>query len=386
MALEAAGILADTPDPVEGVIGRDPATGQPTGLLLEMAGYLRERLGNTLSPQELQWSVSHLSEKLLSYGITSVQDAGPNNGAGHWDTFRSLVSSGSLRQRTTMMAGGPKLDEFLEAGLRWSSGDDALRLGHAKIMLTLTTGILHPAPEDLEKLATTALAQGFPYAVHAVEEEALAAMLDLTQVDRRPLEEPGRERPFNSLLRVPRNRIEHCAECPPRLMEKLAQTGFSVVTQPGSIYWRGGSYVERVDPAMLPYLYCVEEFSRRGIPLAFGSDAPLIDPNPWPAIYAAVTLRTAEGAAFPRSSFQGGVPDDNVPGMDISRALKAYTSGGAKAEGAGNVKGSIKPGMLADLVLIDTPLDSNETEQLKHARARLTVVGGKVAWEDGKSW
>ena len=169
------------------------------------------------------------------------------------------------------------------------------------------------------------------------------------------------------------------------MMEKLAQSGFLVVTQPGSIYWRGGNYIERVDPGLLPHLYWVEEFSRRGLPLAFGSDSPLIQPNPWPAIYAAVTLRTAEGAAFPRTGLQDGAAGGNAPGMEVMRALQAYTSGGAVAEGAGDLKGSIKPGMLADLVLMDTPIVGNEAAALKHAGARLTIIGGEVVWEDKKS-
>ena len=196
MALAAAGIKDDTPDPVEGVIDRDLANGQPTGLLLEMAGYLRERLGNTRSAQDLESSVSQLSKRLLSYGITSVQDAGPNNGIGTWETFQSLVSSGAMRQRMTMMAGAGKLEEFLEAGLGWSCGNESLRLGHAKIMLTLTTGDLHPAIEDLEKLTSNALALGFPYAVHAVEQEALAALLGLHPVHRLPDASPGRATPL----------------------------------------------------------------------------------------------------------------------------------------------------------------------------------------------
>ena len=102
--LAAAGISAETPDPPDGVIERDEE-GVPTGLLLEMGGHLRERLGRTRSPEELVAGVSHLSETLLSYGITSVQDAGPNNGTDQWETFQSLTSGQVFQPRVTMMAG-----------------------------------------------------------------------------------------------------------------------------------------------------------------------------------------------------------------------------------------------------------------------------------------
>ena len=69
--------------------------------------------------------------------------------------------------------------------------------------------------------------------------------------------------------------------------------------------------------------------------------------------------------------------------MDIGLALAAYTRGGAMAEGTSNVKGAIKKGMLADLALIDTPLEDREPARLQQAKARLTILGGKVVCEDG---
>ena len=381
LALEAAGIGPDTADPMDGVIERDPATGQPTGLLLEMAGFLRKRLGNTRSPSELERSVSRLSDRLLGYGITSVQDAGPNNGTGQWDTLGALVSSKAFRPRITMMAGAGKLDEFAQAGLGWASGDEWLRLGHAKMMLTLTTGDLYPAPEDLERIASAALGRGFPFAVHAVEREALATVLELPQLNQQPQNglRPGNT--VSQLRRAPLNRIEHCAECPPDLMEKLSRSRATVVTQPGFIYWRGDRYMKHVSPDLLPHLYDVEQFARRGVRLAFGSDTPLIDPNPWPGIYAAVTGRTSDGATFPRLGQNSSQPANYTPTMDFGRALAAYTLGGAAAEGASNFKGRIKEGMLADLALLDVPVDDREMERVRDTRARLTILGGRVVWD-----
>ena len=383
LGLEAAGIGSTTPDPVEGVIDRDPATAEPTGLLLEMAGYLRDKLGHTRSLAAMEWGVARLGERLLGYGVTSVQDAGPFNGFGQWKTLHSLVAGQVFRPRITMMAGAGKLEEFIEAGLGWASGDEWLRLGHAKIMLTLTTGDLHPAPDDLAQVASRALALGFPFAVHAVEQEALTAVLDMLPLNRSPSDRGGRAENINAQSRIPRNRIEHCAECPPWLMEKLALSDVTVVTQPGSIYWRGDSYLRQVDARLLPHLYRVDELSRRKINMAFGSDAPLIDPCPWPAIYAAVTRRTSSGAALPWSKHEKSIAESRNPGLDIGLALAAYTRGGAMAEGTSNVKGAIKKGMLADLALIDTPLEDREPARLQQAKARLTILGGKVVCEDG---
>ena len=191
-ALIAAGIDAATPDPPEGVIERYEK-GRPTGLLLEMGGYLRERLGRTRSPEEMAASVSLLSMTLLSYGITSVQDAGPDNGIDQWDTLKYLTSTQVFQPRVTMMAGAGKLHEMAEAGLGWGSGDDRLRIGHAKIMLTRTTGQLMPARQDLAELGVGARKLGFPIAIHAIEQEAVeAAVHAVTLADLVNCEVEGR--------------------------------------------------------------------------------------------------------------------------------------------------------------------------------------------------
>ena len=382
-ALAAAGIDSATPDPIEGVIDRESAAGEPTGLLLDMSGYLRERLGNTRSIEELEENVARLSERLVSYGITSVQDAGPNNGLRQWETFKSLTCRGKFGPRVTMMAGAGKLAEFVESGLGWASGHGRLRLGHAKLMLSLTTGHLFPAPEDLGRLADSALAAGFPFAVHAVEQEALAAVLGLPQLSLSPaIGSPKSPHPPGASP-APRNRIEHCAECPPILMEQLARSGATVVTQPGFIYWRGDNYLKRVEPALLPHLYAAAGMLARNIPLAFSSDAPVIDPSPWPGIYAAVTSRTASGKMFPGIRREEDRESGRRKAITIAETLHAYTAAGAWAEGAEAGKGMLRPGMLADLALLNQTLSDRNADQILQTGAALTIVGGRVLWRDG---
>ena len=140
--LAAAGVHRETPDPPGGVIERDPATGEPTGVLYEMHGFLRQRLGNIRSPREIEEGMSAVKDLLNNYGITSVQDAGPDNGIDRWRTFARLQAAGTLSCRVTMMAGVHRLVEFSGAGLANGLGDEKLRVGHAKIMLTLTSGRL----------------------------------------------------------------------------------------------------------------------------------------------------------------------------------------------------------------------------------------------------
>ena len=357
-ALELAGIRLETPDPPDGVIERDPETGEPTGVLFEMRGFLRQRLGTVRGPEEFKAGMRAAGELLMRYGITSAQDAGADNGIERWHTLRRLQSEGALRCRVTMFAGAERLGEFAYAGLHFGHGDDRLRLGHAKIMLTLTTGALHPSESDLRLLVAKAHRQGFPVAIHCIEKEAIAAAAAALAVSRAP-----------GLA----DRIEHCAEGTPELVEAVRRSGAAVVTNPGFIYHNGASYREDVDGRLLPHLYPAGALRGAGVEVAFGSDAPVIDPNPWRAIYSAVTRRDSEGVPL-----TGSCPTAQV--VSVEEALRMHTMDGARVEGASAVKGSIEAGKLADFVLVDADPMTTEPENLGDIRAVMTVVDGEVAW------
>ena len=368
LGLQLAGIHQETPDPVAGIIERAPGTGEPTGVLLEMSGLLRERLGNVRSWPDLEAGGRAASRQLLSYGVTSVQDAGADNGIERWTTFQRLQASGSLGPRTTMFAGAERMGEFLRAGMRWGDGGHGLRLGHVKVMLTLTTGALNPSFEDLSRLVQLAHQAGFPVAVHCIEREAVRAAAEVLG------EQSAVRRVSGGVTR--RDRIEHCAECPQELVDLVRQSGATVVTQPGFIHWNGPSYRERVAENLRPHLYPVGALHRAGVSVAFGSDAPVIDPNPWPGIYSAVTRLARDGHPV---AVRG--TDQTV---DLGSALRMHTLAGAVAEGTAANKGSITPGKLADFVLVDSDRLATKPDCIKDIRPVLTILGGKIVWEDGR--
>ena len=357
MALEVAAIHRETPDPPGGVIEREPSTGEPTGVLLDCESLLRQRLGRIRRVEEFDNGMRAAGRLLAGYGVTSVQDAGADNGVERWETFRRLQSDGALPCRVTMFAGIRRLNELADAGLSYGSGDDRLRLGHAKIMLTLTSGKLDPSPAELKEMILLAHGMGFPGAIHCIEEDAIAAAA-ATLADNR-----------ESQLK---DRIEHCAEGTPELIEAVGRSGALVVTQPGFVYHNGTSYRENVEPRLLPHLYPAGGLARAGVATAFSSDAPVIDPNPWPAIYSAVTRRTS-----------GGKPlaDADQQAVSMEQALRMYTIEAAMAEVMGEEKGSIIPGKLADLVLVDSDPLNVDRERLPDIRTILTIVGGSVIWE-----
>ena len=389
-ALQIAGIDETTPDPVEGVIDRDIASGKPTGLLLELSAFLRQRLGTSGNQEEREKGVLALNNTLLSYGITSVQDAGADNGLDRWQAFKSMQASDRLSCRVAMMLGASRLAELQSEGLVWGGGD-WLRLGNVKVMLTLTTGSLQPTEEALRVTVDQAHSAGFPVAIHAIEQEAVSAAAAVLRESSYRLEIPptplfkGRQGGISSLGPalgrgiLPRDRIEHCAECPPQLVDLVRAAGATVVTQPGFIYWNGDDYLQRVEPSLLPHLYPVGALLKAGVPMAFGSDAPVIDPNPWPGIYSAVTRKTSGGNSLPPNDHRSTRRQE----VSVLEALRMYTIAGAHAEGTERRKGTIQPGKLADLVLLDTDPSEATPARLKDIRAHLTIVGGRVVWREG---
>ncbi len=357
-ALELAGIHRETPDPLGGVIERHPMTGEPTGTLFEMRSFLRQRLGNTRSPQEFEEGMRAAGQLLNRYGITSVQDAGAENGLERWHSLRQLQSSSALSCRITMFAGAERLGELAREGMTFGSGNRWLRLGHAKIVLTLTSGALHPSAPEMAALVADAHNRGFPVAVHCIEEEAIAAAAKVLAANRHP-----------TLI----DRQEHCAEGAPHLIDTVRKSGAAVVTNPGFLYHNGAAYRDNVEARLLPHLYPAGALHRAGVAVAFGSDAPVIDPNPWPAIYSAVTRCDREGSAL----FGGS---DASPTVDVETALRMYTIAGAIAEGQGAEKGTIAPGKLADMMLVNTDPLAADPEDLAGLEAAMTVVGGRVVW------
>ena len=135
LALSLAGINSETPEPPGARIERDLATGEPNGILIEMLGYIREKVMPPFTEAEFEEGVRLANRQFLSYGITSFQEATYKNDlstAGR--PIRNFKESGKLRSRVTMMTGPETRRQFQEAGMTTGSGDNSLRLGAVKIL------------------------------------------------------------------------------------------------------------------------------------------------------------------------------------------------------------------------------------------------------------
>ena len=358
LALRLAGITRDTPDPPGGTIHRDPATGEPDGLISGRNEQV-ERAIPPIGEEELDRGMKLANQEFLSHGITSVQDTGWNNGSRHWQTWQRLIDQKTTSLRVSMMLGTAFLDEANPTGLSMCSGDNRLRVGGIKLALDESTGCPHPPQQDINQLALRACRAGFCVAFHVSDIPMLEASLAAIKFVCREI--PAAENRF---------RLEHCTICPPGLLLKIKASGAIVVTQPSFLYYMGQPYLEEASSQQGNWFQPIGSFLRWGVKVAFSSDSPLMSSNPLTGICAAVTRKTEAGQKL--------APQEGISTLE---ALKMYTLGGAQASFEEEIKGSISPGKLADLAVFNDDLSQIPPEQLPDARVVRCIVNGKVEWE-----
>ncbi len=359
LALSMAGITRETAEPPGGVIDRDLDSGEPTGLLFEMLGHIREKVMPPLSEAELDDGITLVGQHYLSQGITSLQDATVVNDFNRWQKFRRFKDNGKLKSRVYMMTGVEAVSQFQDAGLASGSGDSQLRLGGIKMTPSEATGQLYPPQPELNQQALNAHQAGFQLAIHAIRQSTVEAAIIALEYAYSRFPQAGR-----------RHRIEHCSECPPRLLKRLKKLQVVVVTQPPFLYYSGERYLVTVLADQLRWLYRFKSFLNSGLIVAGSSDSPIVPDNPLAGIYAAVTRQAESGQQL--------LPEECI---SANQALAMYTINAAYASFEEDIKGSITPGKLADMVLLSDDPTKIPPERIKDIKVEMTIIGGKVVWE-----
>jgi len=214
--------------------------------------------------------------------------------------------------------------------------------GAERVAMRSGGGTWRTTPAALRELVDRATRGGLQVAAHAIGDAAIEAMCDA-------VEAAGGDHL--------RHRVEHCTICPPDLQARMAKLGMVAVMQPmAARFSRVASTIffpvrDRTDLA--PHA----RLMRAGVPVAFSSDLPVAtDPNPWPGIQVAV--------------------EDQVNGISLLAALKAYTAGGAYASFEESEKGTLEPGMLADLQVYDQDPIAEPVSSRPGLRPAAVFLGG----------
>ncbi len=375
LALQIAGVDADTPAVDGGEIVRD-GEGRPTGVLKDNAMALVEQAVPEASEAQLDRTVAAAMAYFASNGVTSVHDMGD---------WRDLAAYRRMQGRDEFitrvysvmpLASWERLRDEVAAQGR---GDAWLRIGGLKGFMdgslgSHTAAFLEPftdAPEDrgflvndLEDMRAWvggADAAGLHVMVHAIGDRAIRALLDI--YDDVATANGERDRRF---------RIEHAQHIHPDDIGRFAAQNIIASMQPYHAIDDGRWADKVIGPERAETTYAFHSLIESGARVSFGSDWFVAPASPLEGIYAAVTRRTLDGAH----------PDGWVPGQKISvaQALVAYTRAAAFASFEEDAKGMLKPGMLADFVLLDRDITAIPPEEIRDAQVLQTVVGGQVVY------
>lgn len=389
-ALRAANLSARTPDPEAGRIERD-AAGRPTGLLREEASSLVSRLVPPPSPDEARAGLLRALAAMHKVGIVAFHEAGAREST--VEAYRALARAGQLTARVRLAlatdpTAGPEQVERLvrlratvtEAGLRADSVkifvDGVLEAGTAYVLEpyvpmpgqgapTNPRGLPNFTDAALAALVTRLDREGFQIHMHAIGDAAIRQGLDAIEAAVR--------------LNGPRDRRPHLAHIQlfhPDEIGRFASLG--VVANMQALWAFPDAYVTdltnpRLGPERAARQYPFAALKAAGARLAGGSDWSVSSVNPLEAIQVGVTRRALEAPADAPS----WLPDQR---LDVATMLAAYTTGGAYVSFEEQESGTLAPGQLADVIVLDRNLLDVPVTDIHRARVLRTFFEGREVY------
>lgn len=379
-ALQLAGVTADTRDPDGGAVVKD-ATGAPTGLFKETAMALVSRQLPAVTADDAHASLRHEMRAAASLGLTSLQLAN-ELGRVEWEALARALAADSMlvRFRVAVPFERGTSDSALRAfiALRDSARGPLLRFGIAKGMLDGTvdagtaamlqpyavkggTGLPRWSAEELAGTLARYDSAGLQVELHAIGDRAIRMALDAFEAVAR--RNGARDR---------RGRVEHVEVPDPADVPRFARLGVIASTQaifaspdPATLE----NYAPMLGPARSARAMPFRALDDAGATQAFGSDYPVFPMDPLLGVYTAVTRQLPDG-----SPAGGWYPQHRI---SVESAVRHYTRGSAYAAFREREIGVLKPGMLADLVVLSEPIVGAPASALLRAKPVLTVMGGR---------
>jgi predicted amidohydrolase YtcJ len=376
-ALRLAAIGRQTPDPPGGLIVRDSA-GEPTGVLKDNAMDLVGRVEPEPTAEEVDSALARAMRHAAAHGVTTVHVMSTS-----WADLAAFRRAHARHTQMTRIcayvpiAAWPMLADTVRALGR---GDEWLRWGGLKGFMdgslgSTTAAFYEPyldAPGSRGLLVTDSAAMrrmilaadsaGLQVAVHAIGDRANGMLLQF-YADAMAAN-GARDRRF---------RVEHAQHLRQSDIPRFGALGVIASMQPYQLIDDGQWAAKRLDPARLAGTYVFRSLLASGAHLAFGSDWTVAPLDPIWGIYAAVTRRTRDGR-HPA----GWYPEQRIT---LDQALRSYTAGVAYAGFAEARAGVLRPGMQADLVLLDRDLFRMAPRSINRALVRATIVGGRVVYQ-----
>jgi predicted amidohydrolase YtcJ len=347
-ALKLAGVDRTSPDPPGGAIDRD-SRGEATGILRETAMNVVGGLVPHPNETQLDDAMARALDELAALGLTGVHSMDTARGFGSWQRLRA---AGRLPLRITYNLPLADLPHAERMGVRSGWGDEWLRMWGLKAFLDGSlgsrtaemldgTGTARLTQPDLVDLVERAARAELNVCLHAIGDGAVRRALDALA-------------PHRDAWRTWRPRIEHAQCVNLKDVKRFARIGVIASMQPIHAV-EDRELADRYWPRVAAHSYAWGALERAGARLAFGSDAPVETADPLAGMQAATVWRRKAGW---------------YPDLAVSRAaaLRAYTAGAAYAVGMEKDAGSLRPGKLCDMTVVDAGL------------VVATIVGGEVSF------
>ncbi len=387
--LKASGITKNTPDPFGGEIQKNPVTGEPTGILKEIAAGLvktgavkTERTAEEENERTRQGYLLALKEA-RELGVTSVQIPG----SADFDAYQKLLNEGELTSRIdigkSLTADTTLLKKYSEIQKQYPGEANWIRFGYLKAFIdgTIgsgtalmfepftdnpeTSGLSMMPYEEFENMVVTADKYGFQIGVHAIGDKGNNWTLNAYQ---KAQEANGK--------RDSRHRDEHAQTLLLSDIPRFAQLGVIASMQPTHCISDKKFCEKRIGTERAKGAYAWKSLADAGAILAFGTDYQVEPLNPMEGLYAAVTRKERLG-----EDGDGWFPNEKIT---MEKAIEYYTLGGAYAQFMEKRKGIIKTGYLADIVITDKDLLTIPENEIMKTRIDFTITGGKVVYSSGR--
>ena len=362
-ALTLAGVDDSTLDTAGGQIVRDPR-GRPNGVLKETAIELVEKVVPE-SMDETKKALVYASRRLTRLGLTSLHCI--ISSLAELNALRELKQEQKIPQSIYAIMPAKLADRLASLG-RPSEMGDAFHVGGVKLYLDgslgartaalngpydddpTSSGMLVMSHEELAEMASKARESEFQLCIHAIGDKAVDLAVQVL----------GDTFGIKGCRKL-RHRIEHSSIVSEESMREMQRLGIIASVQPRFIYsdkWAK----DRLGRGRLPELYPFASMNRAGIMLTAGSDCPVEDPNPFEGIWSAVA--------------RPGL--DNKERLTVGEALTAYTKNPAYASFSEQFRGTLTPGKVADIVVLDRDPYEVSIKCLREIRVVRTIIGGKV--------
>jgi hypothetical protein len=371
-AMRAAGVTAATVDPEGGKIVRD-AAGNPTGVFVDAASALIDRAVPQVSAEQRKARVLAAARAIAAAGLTEMHDAGID--AATIKAVQELIDENRFPIRVYAMlsdndaliqqwfARGPLVDYGGRLTVRAVKlyVDGALGSRGAALLAPYSddpgnSGLMVSRPEHIQDVARRGRAAGFQINTHAIGDRGVRSSIDAYAAA--------------GVTPKDRFRIEHLQVISLDDVPRLGRHGIIASMQPthatSDMYWAEA----RVGPERIRGAYAWRTILDAGGRLALGSDFPVEDVNPFFGIYAAVTRQDQK--QWPEGGWR---PSER---LTLAEAIRGFTSDAAFAAFEEKSRGTIEPGKLADLTIVEGDLFAAPQSDLFRTKVRYTVVGGAI--------